>query len=70
MGVTYTKPALSGCADVDGESENKQAAAKAAARFLYMVVLYMAPDETKAKPAGARALTYFTDMTARRRQLH
>jgi hypothetical protein len=27
--------------------EKKQAAAKAAARFLYMVVLYMAPVEQK-----------------------
>jgi len=26
-----------------------------AARFLYMVVLYMAPENTKKKPAGARA---------------
>jgi hypothetical protein len=62
-GVTYTNAVLSGGAasGVDwalakpATKASKQAATRVAARFLYMVVLYMAPENTKKKPAGARA---------------
>jgi hypothetical protein len=60
--VTYTKAALTGLleagfegsAERDGMGDKKQAAAIAAARFLYMVVLYMAPVEQNKHPPARR----------------
>jgi hypothetical protein len=60
--VTYTKAALTGLlvagfegsAESDGMGDKKQAAAMAAARFLYMVVLYMAPVEQNKYPLARR----------------
>ena len=62
MGATYTNPTFRGTAagadgacarDEKGEIK-QQAAASAAARFLYMVVLYMAPGMEKAGASGQR----------------
>jgi hypothetical protein len=60
--VTYTKAALTGLlvagfegsAEIDGMGDKKQAAAMAAARFLYMVVLYMAPVEQNKYPPARK----------------
>ena len=41
--MTYTNPTLSGGLSAEKTGEKQQAAASAATRFLYMVVLYMAP---------------------------
>jgi hypothetical protein len=62
--VTYTKAALTGLFVAGGEGsaardemgDKKQAAATAAARFLYMVVLYMAPVEQNKYPPARRYL--------------
>jgi hypothetical protein len=66
--VTYTKAALTGPvnplegADLDGSAteferdKKKQAAVVTAARFLYMVVLYMTPVEQKKYPPACEYL--------------
>jgi hypothetical protein len=46
---------LSGAGPAAAAEREKQAAANAAARFLYMVVLYMAPGENN-KACGAAGL--------------